>query len=432
VTGESERAGFGSWDFCTIKYNTNGVQQWVARYNGPGNIENIARAIAVDGTGNVYVTGESTGIGSGLDYCTIKYNTNGDSLWVRRYNGTGNGDDFPHDVLVDNNGYVYVTGAVYDGAYLNYDCCTIKYSNDGIQQWVSLLNDPLNSGGRKVNIDRLQNIYVTGGIDVSGQGSNYLTAKYNSNGIQQWIAIYNGTGNSTDIPFENAIDSLGNVYITGRSYGGTATSEDYCTIKYNTNGDSLWVRRYDGPEHSYDDAYSIALDRQANVYVTGGSTSNSDGKGICTIKYNTNGVQQWLMRYNGLEGDFILLDKFNNVYVVGRQDINYNEIITTIKYSQPSGLQKISGRIPGDTKLYQNYPNPFNPATTIKYDLPKSGDVSIKIYDLLGKEIYSMNEFKLEGSYSFRFDGSNYASGVYFYKIEAGSYVDTKKMVLIK
>jgi hypothetical protein len=138
------------------------------------------------------------------------------------------------------------------------------------------------------------------------------------------------------------------------------------------------------------------------------------------------------MRYNGLEGDFILLDKFNNVYVVGRQDINYNEIITTIKYSQPSGLQKISGRIPGDTKLYQNYPNPFNPATTIKYDLPKSGDVSIKIYDLLSKEIYSMNEFKLAGSYSFKFDGSNHASGVYFYKIEAGNFTNTKKMVLIK
>jgi hypothetical protein len=87
---------------------------------------------------------------------------------------------------------------------------------------------------------------------------------------------------------------------------------------------------------------------------------------------------------------------------------------------------------PKEFKLYQSYPNPFNPTTTIKYDLPKSGDVSIRIYDLLGKEIYSMNEFKLAGSYSFRFDGSNYASGVYFYKIEASSFTDTKKMVLLK
>jgi hypothetical protein len=87
---------------------------------------------------------------------------------------------------------------------------------------------------------------------------------------------------------------------------------------------------------------------------------------------------------------------------------------------------------PKEFKLYQNYPNPFNPSTTIKYDLPKSGNVSIKVYDLLGKEIYSMNEFKLAGSYNIKFDGSNHASGVYFYKIEASSFTDTKKMVLIK
>jgi hypothetical protein len=91
-----------------------------------------------------------------------------------------------------------------------------------------------------------------------------------------------------------------------------------------------------------------------------------------------------------------------------------------------------NGIIPKEYILYQNYPNPFNPVTTIKYDIPKSGEVSIKIYDLLGKEIYSLSEFKVPGSYSLKFDGTNFASGMYFYRIETGSFVSTKKMVLIK
>jgi hypothetical protein len=88
--------------------------------------------------------------------------------------------------------------------------------------------------------------------------------------------------------------------------------------------------------------------------------------------------------------------------------------------------------LPNEFRLYQNYPNPFNPTTTIKYDLPKEGVVSIKIYDIAGKEIYTMSEFKIAGSYEMTFDGSRYASGVYFYRINAGNYTSVKKMVLVK
>lgn len=91
-----------------------------------------------------------------------------------------------------------------------------------------------------------------------------------------------------------------------------------------------------------------------------------------------------------------------------------------------------SNQFPKEFKLYQNYPNPFNPITKIKYDLPKEGMVSLKIYDLIGKEIYSANEYKLPGTYEFTFDGSKYASGVYFYRIDAGKFTSVKKMVLVK
>ncbi|MBZ0202184.1 MAG: T9SS type A sorting domain-containing protein [Ignavibacteria bacterium] len=92
----------------------------------------------------------------------------------------------------------------------------------------------------------------------------------------------------------------------------------------------------------------------------------------------------------------------------------------------------INNTIPGNFKLYQNYPNPFNPVTSIKYDIPKDNFVNVRIYDLLGREVFSSGEFKKAGSYEVKFDGTNFASGMYFYSLESGSFRETKKMVLIK
>jgi hypothetical protein len=96
-------------------------------------------------------------------------------------------------------------------------------------------------------------------------------------------------------------------------------------------------------------------------------------------------------------------------------------------------INNLSGNIPKEYNIF-NYPNPFNPSTEIKFSLPKEEVVTIKVYNLLGKEVISLinHVYKEAGNYSVIFDGSNLASGVYFYTIEAGSFIATKKMVLIK
>lgn len=88
--------------------------------------------------------------------------------------------------------------------------------------------------------------------------------------------------------------------------------------------------------------------------------------------------------------------------------------------------------VPGEYRLEQNYPNPFNPSTTIKYHITKDGNVSLTIYDILGREVYSMSEFRKVGSYEYMFNGENLASGLYYYRIESNGFVETKKMALIK
>jgi len=159
---------------------------WVRRYNGPVNYWDQARAIAVDGSGNVYVTGRSAQDSTYpipySDYATIKYYANGDTAWVRRYNGPGNGNDWAYAIAVDGSG----------------------------------------------------NVYVTGGSVGSVTSSDYATVKYYPNGDTAWVRTYNGPGNSSDGACDIAVDGSGNVYVTGTSFG-SGTDRDYTTIKYVQN-----------------------------------------------------------------------------------------------------------------------------------------------------------------------------------------------------
>ncbi|MDR3666053.1 MAG: T9SS type A sorting domain-containing protein [Ignavibacteriaceae bacterium] len=89
--------------------------------------------------------------------------------------------------------------------------------------------------------------------------------------------------------------------------------------------------------------------------------------------------------------------------------------------------------IPQTYELHQNFPNPFNPETTIRYQIPKPGMVTLKVYDILGREVATLvNENKIEGSYDFTFNASRFASGVYIYQIRVNDYVSSKKMILLK
>ena len=89
--------------------------------------------------------------------------------------------------------------------------------------------------------------------------------------------------------------------------------------------------------------------------------------------------------------------------------------------------------VPSAYKLYQNYPNPFNPATTIRFDVPEESKVVLKVYDILGREVATLvNEVKHAGNYKISFNASDFASSVYFFRLQAGSFTNTKKMILLR
>src|SRR6478672_2651926 len=119
VTGGSAVSG-GPPDYVTIKYNSAGEQQWIADFSGGNNTANFANAIALDGSGNVYVTGIGWGYGNDSDYATVKYNSSGEQQWVARYDGPGHNLDTAMAIAVDGAGNVYVTGRS-PGLGTNYD-----------------------------------------------------------------------------------------------------------------------------------------------------------------------------------------------------------------------------------------------------------------------------------------------------------------------
>jgi uncharacterized delta-60 repeat protein len=338
VTGESKGSG-SNLDYATIKYDTNGNQLWIARYNGPANCEDIAHGIALDGSGNIYVTGESKGNNTGYDYATVKYNANGNQVWVKRYNGPVSYQDTANAIAVDVNGNVYVTGES-KGSGSCLDFATVKYDTNGNELWVKRSDNPSNyhDSAYAIAVDGSGNVYVTGKSKISTYHYDYTTVKYDTNGNEKWTKRYNGPGNGDDAAYAIAVDGVGNVYVAGESTGSGWTGADYATIKYDANGNVVWIARYNGPGNRDDSAYAIALDGTGNVYVTGKSEGYGTDEDYATIKYNAAGNQVWVVRYNGPvneddSANAMAVDDRGYVYVTGKSEgSGRNDDYLTIKY----------------------------------------------------------------------------------------------------
>ncbi len=321
VTGYSQGSGT-SFDYATVKYDAQGNQLWVARYDNLVNSYDFAYAIALDGQGNVYVTGSSWGSGTGSDYATVKYDSQGNQLWAARYNGPSNGLDYATAIALDGQGNAYVTGVSYTNSLQSTsDYATVKYDGQGNQLWAARYNGPGNGddAAHAIALDGQGNAYVTGSSAGSGTFSDYATVKYDAQGNQLWAARYNGPDGYYDYATAIALDSQGNAYVTGYS-AGSGTGNDYATVKYDSQGNQLWAARYNGIGNGEDFAYAIAVDGQGNVYVTGTSWGGAKAY-YATVKYDGQGNQLWVARYSGV-GDgnaasAIALDGQGNVYVTG-------------------------------------------------------------------------------------------------------------------
>jgi len=371
-------------NYLTIKYDTFGQILWFDEYDGPAGLIDVAAAIALDNDGNVYVTGQSKGIDSDYDYATIKYDTDGQRQWIARYNGPSSISDKAYDVAIDQDGNVYITGTSYDPGTMS-DYATVKYNSAGQELWVERYDTPFGGPDEayRIAIDNSGGVYVTGrsGGDCQYEW-DYATIKYSSQGDLLWVQRYDWGGDTDDSAYLLTMDNDGNIYVSGTTvapppdfYGVTivydpagtqlrmifyqfvaprdiavddfknvylACDNGFRTVKYDSTGTMQWQKISYGIGNGESAASAIGLDTDGSVYVTGNDYSheywyNSD---IVTAKYTTQGELVWQQRFGSPEtmenlATSLAVDADNNVYVAGQLGLTwYNTDYATLKYSQ--------------------------------------------------------------------------------------------------
>jgi DNA-binding beta-propeller fold protein YncE len=359
AAGTTDDGKLSDDDFVTIAYDTaTGHQLWSARYNGPGNGEDIGQAVGTSPGGRtVYVAGTSDGGATGDDYAVVAYQAaTGQRLWAARYDGPAGGTQIAAGMAVAPSGAaVYVTGFSENGPS-GTDFATVAVSPaNGQQQWAARYNGAATGSdtayaiaagpsGRNVFVTGQSNghfatvayraatghqvwarryralrnggdtadaiaagphggqVYVTGSSFGGRTDADYATVAYRgATGQRIWVRRYNGA-DRIDQPAAVAAGPSGQtVFVTGFSYG-RRTGADYATVAYRAaTGAPLWARRYNGPANGFDRAFALAVSPDGRtVYVTGNSAGKGTGRDVTTVAYRAaTGVRLWLKRYSG-------------------------------------------------------------------------------------------------------------------------------------
>lgn len=444
----------GGKDIFIAKYDANGNWLWAEKAGGAE--EDEGNGIAVDGSGNTLITGVFGGtatfgdttlttggtIGTLADIFVAKYDANANFLWARQAGDSAAGsivDAFQagFDIAVDGSGNGLVTGS-FDGPTTFGDTTlsgttgrpamfVAKYSTHGNLLWAN-------------QADAFFADYIKNSITVDGSGNSLVTGAF------RYTATFGDT----------TLTSLNDTY-------------DIFIAKYDANGNWLWVQQAGGAGFLADLGRDITVDASGNCLVTGdfnetaifGDTSltSAGGREIFVAKYDANGNFLWVEQAGGIgddEGYGIAVDGSGHSLVAGSfsSDATFGDTTLTASGLGDIFIAKIGEGITGikpvsamSTKfrLNQNYPNPFNPATTINYRLPKSAQVELTIFNLLGQKVKTLvKAFQTAGEKSVVWDGTNAAgeqvgSGIYFYHLQArqvgsstGDFIQARKMLLAR
>lgn len=306
------------------------------RFDGKGDFSDRFNCITTDASGNVYLGGSTTQQDNNRDYLIEKRSSSGTLIWRKILGGTGNGPDEVKQIIVDNQGFTYVTGYGNSTGAGN-DFWTVKFSVAGDIIWSKLYNDANYNQYDQANslfVDSQGNVVVVGESDrdVSNiTNDDFLVVKYDANGNLAWAQRYNGAGNATDRAEKVVCDASNNIYVTGRANNGA--DDDYCTIKYSPNGIQQWVQLMDFG--GTDRATDMDIDLSGNVYVTGRRDNGSDDD-YYTIKYNSQGVIQFASTFDFVEDDraeAIDVAPDGSFVVTGRSDNNPTAILNYDIYS---------------------------------------------------------------------------------------------------
>ena len=343
LDGETNNGGD---DIFLTKYNSAGTRQWTRLSGTSGSDQSGWGAVAVDGSGNIYVVGNTSGDldgetnAGGSDAVLIKYNSSGTKQWTRLL-GTAVSDS-AWAVAVDGSGNIFISGFTDGnlGGETNSggtDAFLAKYNSSGTLQWTRLLGNATLTYSYAVAVAGSGNIYISGMSRGSLDGEtnagiqDIFVAKYNASGTRQWTRMLGST--VFDYCYGVALDGSENVYAAGHSYGnfdglantdGSGATEDIFLVKFNSSGTKQWSVFHGGTGN--DVASGLAVDTSGNAYITGNTNADLDGQtnvGATTspaMKYDTSGTRLWTQMLGTASGEYgrsVAVDASGNAYLTG-------------------------------------------------------------------------------------------------------------------
>jgi hypothetical protein len=390
------------------------VLVWANTYHYSG--IDVATQVACDRQGNVIVSGYSEAFGSSYaDIATIKYNPDGETLWVRRFGYYPNRYDSAAAIAADADDNIFVLGTSQDSAYRN-TLGVIKYLPNGDTSWVRYRSDSAyDCFGKSLALDPAGNIYVAGYRSLlrPPRPTRYdiLVAKYAPSGNLLWERFYNVPTDSAtphrDHQLALCLDPLGNVIVTAPKRDTLAVGtpwgypQNFLTIKFNSTGDTVWTREYNSAFGLDDYPVAIASDDSANIYVCGASDGDGTQYDYCVLKYTPDGTRLFEARYdyneyNGWEIPAALgIDDERNIYVTGYSESDLGmEDYLTIKFSGRNGDTIWAQRynFPGGDQddafamVFNSYYDVF--VTGLSYDPDMGAAITTVKYRKTGEQVW--------------------------------------------
>jgi uncharacterized delta-60 repeat protein len=426
LAGITRSFGAGGVDFYLVKTNSQGEPLWTRTYGGSA--EDTAYSVQQTADGGYVVAGRTVSFGAGsYDFYLVKTNGQGDTLWTRTYGGSSY-DEATSVQQTADGGYI-VVGAGDDDFYL------VKTNPLGDTLWTRTY------GG--ISSDWAESVQQTadGGYIVAGftesfgaAGSDFYLVKTNPLGDTLWTRTYGGSS----YDWANSVDTTsdGGYIVAGTTESFGAGSKDFYLVKTNSLGDTLWTRTYGGS--SSDGAGSVQQTADGGYIVAGYTSSFGAGmQDFYLVKTNSSGEPLWTRTYGGsstdraysvqqtTDGSYVIAG-FTASFGAGGYDFYLVKTGPELAADEPPVFSPTSFDL-------SCFPNPFNSSTTIAYDLPKAGHISLRVFDLLGREVSVLKDGVVEaGTHRVTFDGSGLASGIYFARLDAGAFSQTKKLMLLK
>jgi len=274
------------YDYLLIKYDDHLNYIGETTFNSSFNGDDILRAFTIDPkwpvSVDIFLTGKSWN-GTNYDFLTIKYTEDLDLQWKVRYNRYPGSNDEPTDMVIDSNKNVTITGWSQDGIFMSTsDYLTIKYDSAGSLLWDTMYDGPYSAKdeARAIAVDVHDNVYITGHSDSLKGASTRLpystydctTIKYDHNGNELWVARFSRGPTTNNYGEDIAVDDQGNAYISG--FISSPYHDDYLILKYDTSGNQIDELTH-GQNTTSDRAKAITIDNGMNVYVTGSTGEDS-------------------------------------------------------------------------------------------------------------------------------------------------------------